>query len=89
VGSDPAWPLADGGTVYVPNYGMFSPKEGWIIEGHGVDPDIEVLSDPNAWARGKDPQLDRAIQYLLDELKKNPVKRPTFPPDPVRVKGGG
>jgi tricorn protease len=89
VGSDPAWPLADGGTVNVPNYGMFTPKDGWIIEGHGVDPDIEVQNDPNEWAKGRDPQLDRAIQYLLDELKKNPVKRPTFPPDPVRVKGGG
>jgi tricorn protease len=89
VGSDPGWPLADGGTVSVPNYGMFSPKDGWIIEGHGVDPDIEVLSDPNEWARGKDVQLDRAIQYLLDEIKKNPYKRPVFPPEPVRIKGGG
>ncbi len=89
VGSDPAWPLVDGGTINVPNYGMFSPQEGWVIEGHGVDPDIEVLSDPNAWARGKDPQLDKAIEYLMDQIAKNPFKRPTFPPDPVRIKSGG
>ncbi len=89
VGSDPAWPLADGGTINVPNYGMFTTQDGWVIEGHGVDPDIEVLSDPNAWAKGKDPQLDKAIEVLMAELKKNPVKRPVFPPDPVRIRPGG
>lgn len=89
VGSDPAWVLADGGRVNVPNYGMFSPEKGWVIEGHGVDPDIEVLSDPNAWARGKDPQLDKAIDVLLDDISKHPFKRPVFPPDPVKVKSGG
>jgi tricorn protease len=89
VGSDPGWPLADGGTVSVPNYGMFTVQDGWVIEGRGVEPDIDVLSDPNAWARGKDPQLDKAIQVLMDDLAKHPVKRPIFPPDPVRVKPGG
>lgn len=89
VGSDPGWILADGGSLNVPDYGMFEPGKGWVIEGHGVDPDIEVLSDPNAWARGKDPQLDKAIEVLMDQIKKNPYKIPAFPPDPVRVKGGG
>lgn len=89
VGSDPGWPLADGGSLNVPNYGMFAPDQGWVIEGHGVDPDIEVLSDPNDWARGKDPQLDKAIQVLLDEIGKHPFKRPVVPPDPVRIKPGG
>jgi tricorn protease len=87
VGSSPGWPLADGGQVYVPNYGMFT-KDGWAIEGAGVSPDIEVPSDPNAFAAGKDPQLDAAVKYLLDELKRNPVVRPKPPADRVRVKGG-
>jgi len=86
VGSDPGWPLADGGLVYVPNYGAWTPKDGWIIEGKGVSPDYDVESDPNAWARGKDPQLDKTIDLLLAELKKNPVPRPVQPPDPVRVR---
>lgn len=85
VGSDPGWPLVDGGRVSVPNYGAWTPEEGWIIEGHGVDPDIDVPSDPNLFAKGQDPQLDRAIKELLESLKRNPVKRPVPPPDPVRV----
>ena len=86
VGSYPGWPLADGGSVFVPNYGAWTPEDGWIIEGRGVSPDIDVENDPNAYAQGKDPQLDRAIDYLLAEIKKNPP--PTQyqqPPDPIRV----
>ncbi len=89
VGSDPGWPLADGGIVSVPNYGMYSPGKGWEIEGHGVAPDIDVLSDPNEWARGKDPQLDKAISVVMDEIAKHPFQIPAFPPDPVKVRGSG
>lgn len=86
VGSDPGWPLADGGIVSVPNYGAWNPTEGWIIEERGVDPDIDVEQDPNEVARGKNPQLDKAIEYLLTELAKNPRKPITRPSDPVKVK---
>ncbi|MBV6457728.1 MAG: Tricorn protease [Fimbriimonadaceae bacterium] len=86
VGSDPGWPLVDGGTVSVPNYGAFTDKDGWIIEGPGLSPDIDVESDPNAWVKGRDPQIDKAIEVLLAELKRNPVKRPTSPPDPIRIR---
>lgn len=89
VGSDPGWPLADGGIVSVPNYGMWTPNEGWVIEGEGVKPDIDVPSDPNAYVQGRDPQIDKAIEWLLDDLKKNPRKRGVQPPDRDRVKGGG
>jgi tricorn protease len=51
-----------------------------------VEPDIEVLNDPNAYARGKDPQLDKAIEVLLDQIAKKPFKLPTQPPDPVKIK---
>jgi len=89
VGSDPGWPLADGGTISVPNYGMWTPKDGWVIEGEGVKPDIDVPSDPNAFVKGRDPQIDKAIEWLLDDLKKNPRNRGTQPPDRDRTKGGG
>jgi tricorn protease len=85
VGSSPGWPLADGGVVSVPNYGMFT-RDGWVIEGEGVKPDIDVPSDPNAWVAGKDPQLDRAVKHLLDELARKPVQWPKIPPDRVRIK---
>lgn len=86
VGSAPGWPLADGGVVSVPNYGMWTPDGKWVIEGPGVEPDIDVQSDPNAFAQGKDPQLDKSVEWLLDQLKKNPIKRPVQPADPVRIK---
>ncbi len=87
VGSSPGWSLVDGGVVSVPNYGMWTPKDGWVIEGPGVSPDIDVQSDPNAFLAGRDPQIDRAIEWLLDDLKKNPRNRGTVPKDRVRVGG--
>jgi tricorn protease len=86
VGSSPGWPLADGGVVSVPNYGMFTPDGQWVIEGPGVEPDIDVLSDPNAFAQGQDPQLDRAVQHLLDQIRKKPTTWPMPPADRVRIK---
>jgi tricorn protease len=86
VGSDPGYALADGGKVWISNYGAYSLKDGWIIEGHGVEPDYDVESDPNLWVRGKDPQIDKAVEVMLAELKKHPVVRPVQPPDPVKVK---
>lgn len=86
VGSNPGWPLVDGGRVDVPNYGAFTEKDGWIIEGPGLAPDIDIESDPNAWVKGRDPQLDKAIEWLHAELKRKPVKRPVIPPDPIRIR---
>lgn len=88
VGSDPGWPLIDGGSVSVPNYGAFRPGGQWVIESEGVIPEREVPSDPNAFAQGRDAQLDAAIDHLLLELELRPVKRPVPPPDPVRARGG-
>ena len=74
--------LVDGGGVTVPTFGIYSTKGEWIIEGYGVDPDIEVVDDPGLMARGGDPQLERAIDEALKALKKNPpheVKKPKYP----------
>ena len=38
--------------------------------------------DPAAWRAGRDPQLEKAVEYLLDELKKNPQQKPKLPPYP-------
>ena len=89
IGSDPGWPLADGGAVSVPNYGMWTPKDGWAIEGPGVSPDVDVPSDPNAFASGTDPQLDKTVEWLLTDLKRHPVTRPKQPADPLRIRRGG
>ena len=55
-------------------------KEGeWIIEGYGVDPDIEVDNDPKSEIEGRDPQLERGIAEVMAKLK-TPVKLPAKPP---------
>lgn len=85
VGSSPGWPLMDGGVISVPNYGMYNRQGEWTIEGPGVTPDIDVESDPNAYASGRDPQLDVTVKWLLDEVKRNPQSFPLPPADPDRV----
>lgn len=85
VGSSPGWPLVDGGVVSVPDYGMWTPEDGWVIEGEGVSPDIDVPSDPNAFVQGRDPQIDKTIEVLLEEMKHKPKVIPIAPKDRVRV----
>ena len=80
--------LIDGGRVTVPNFGFYETDGSWGIEGHGVDPDIEVIDNPTANARGRRPQLDVAINQMLDEIDKNGYAPPQKPRDPVRTKVG-
>ncbi len=89
VGSGSGYELVDGGQVWIPNYGAFIPSGKWIVEGTGVTPDIVVEQDPVLLMQGKDPQLDKAIQVLMDMLKAHPYVRPTPPPFPVKVGHGG
>lgn len=72
--------LIDGGTVTVPTFRMYDPDGKWFKEGHGVDPDIEVIDDPAQLAKGIDPQLERAIQEVMKALEKNPPVKPKQPP---------
>jgi tricorn protease len=91
VGSGNGYALLDGGTIYVPNYGMWAPGDGWAVEGTGVSPDIEVQSDPAAVNAGRDPQLDRAIADLRARLQAKPIVRPRPPAFPKKAnleKGG-
>lgn len=75
--------LVDGGYISVPRFGIFDENEEWIIEGVGVYPDIEVVDRPEKLAKGEDPGIEKAVEVLLDELEKNPVKKvnPPTPPD--------
>ena len=76
--------LIDGGVVNVPESGFASKNGEWIIEGYGVDPDIEVDNDPQSVIAGKDPQLERAIAEVMARLKQ-PVKLPGKPAPPVKT----
>jgi tricorn protease len=78
--------LIDGGEVNVPEFGYADLKGDWIIEGHGVDPDIEVDNDPKSVIEGRDPQLERAVAEVQKRLKEKPVQWPPRPADPVKLK---
>lgn len=78
-------PLLDGGTLNRPEFSRYDVEgKEWVIEGKGVPPDIEVDNDPAEELAGKDAQLDKAIEVILEELKKNPVKLPPPPPEPKK-----
>jgi tricorn protease len=75
--------LIDGGGVTAPRVAFFNTKGEWDVENFGTPPDIEVDLLPADWRQGRDAQLERAVQYVLDELKKNPLPKPKRPPFPV------
>jgi tricorn protease len=66
--------LLDGGTVCSPNLAFYTPDGDWELENNGVLPDIEVEDDPKAARAGRDLQLERAIEVVLDLLQKNPPR---------------
>lgn len=77
--------LMDGGGVTAPNFGIWT-EDGFIIENVGVPPDIEVEYTPAEVIAGRDPQLERAIEWVLAELERNPPEKLTRPAFPVRVR---
>jgi tricorn protease len=82
--------LEDGGIASAAETGVYGPEGKWLVEGHGVDPDIVVDNLPHSSFMGKDAQLAAALQYLTREIQEKPVKVPshpsypdkTFPPKP-------
>ena len=77
--------LIDGGSVFVPEFGSNAVDGGWVIEGYGVDPDIEVDNDPKSVLEGRDPQLERAIEEVLRMIEEEPRRLPQRPQDPVKT----
>jgi tricorn protease len=74
--------LIDGGQLSTPAFRFLSAEGEWDIEGVGVKPDMEVIDRPDALAKGHDPSLEAAIDYLMKELEKNPPKKVKVPPPP-------
>jgi tricorn protease len=74
--------LLDGGSVTAPNLAFYNLNAGWEVENRGVAPDVEVEMDPALWRQGRDPQLEKAVELVLEQLKKTPppvYKRPAYP----------
>jgi len=74
--------LIDGGQVTAPHMAIWFPTGNWEVENRGVAPDIEVEQDPKAVRQGHDPQLEKAVEVVLEALKKNPAPKPKRPPYP-------
>ncbi len=81
-------PLLDGGFVTAPSFAFYSPEGKWDVENHGVAPDVEVEHDPYEVRLGRDPQLERAVQIVLENMKKNPRQMPKKPEYPNYYKNG-
>lgn len=63
-------PFIDGAVLNRPEFASYDHVTGeWIIEGWGVDPDIEIDNDPYEEYLGKDTQLDKAIEVIKEEMK--------------------
>ncbi len=74
--------LIDGGRVTAPRAAIYGLKGQWEVENIGVPPDIDVELDPAAWRQGRDAQLEKAIEVVMQEMKENPqpsIKRPPYP----------
>ncbi|MBZ5585907.1 MAG: PDZ domain-containing protein [Acidobacteriia bacterium] len=77
--------LADQGIASTGELGVFGPEGKWLIEGHGVDPDMVVDNLPHGTFVGKDAQLEAAIQYLKDLIREKPVQKPAPPAYPDKA----
>jgi tricorn protease len=85
VGINASLPFLDGGYLEKPEFGPYSPEGNWVIEGHGVDPDIVLENDPSHQYNGIDDQLNKAIEVILEDLKTQEKDVPQVPPFPNRV----
>ncbi|MBI1356693.1 MAG: protease [Acidobacteria bacterium] len=78
-------PLVDKGIASAAQVGVYGPEGEWLIEGHGVDPDIVVDNLPRETFDGKDRQLEAAVAHLLEKIEKEPPPRPAAPPYPNKA----
>lgn len=75
------WPrnaLVDGSLTTQPEFSLWFKDVGWGVENYGTDPDIKVDITPQDYARGADPQLDRAIREVLQDIEAQPPLEPDF-----------
>ncbi len=77
--------LVDGGIATAAENGVFGPEGDWLIEGHGVDPDIVVDNLPHATFKGEDAQLTAAIRHLQRKMREEPIEPPKAPAHPNKA----
>ncbi|OGD21914.1 MAG: hypothetical protein A2W03_11060 [Candidatus Aminicenantes bacterium RBG_16_63_16] len=77
-------PTIDNGSVEQSNNAFYDREGRWLVENHGADPDILVDNDPGSVMAGRDRQLEKAIEVMLEKIKKNPFNFPPVPAYPKR-----
>lgn len=83
VGYSGSIPVVDGGSIVTPSYAPFAVDgSGFIIEGTGVEPHIDLANDPYKEFMGEDEQLNKAIEVILEKLKTERMEIPAIPPFP-------
>jgi len=83
-------PLIDGGYITRPESSFYGLDSKWLIENHGVEPDIVLENRPEQVVKGQDPQLDKAIELVVKAMQENPKKLPPRPPElPAYPSGPG
>ena len=81
------WPrhlLVDGTITTQPQFAFYFDDVGWGVENYGTDPDIEMDITPQDYRKGQDPQLNKAVEQILNELEDNPPSKPDFSERPVK-----
>jgi tricorn protease len=83
--------FVDGGSLSVPRFAFVDPQGNWAVEGEGVapDPGFEMVDRPEDIAAGRDRMIERAVEFLLQELENPQYRRPGKPEGPIRRSGGG
>ncbi len=83
------WPRCRAPIVSVPTFGFWNTEGKWDVEGYGVAPDYELENAPHKMAAGNDPQLEKAIEVILDLLEKQPppkLPKPVYPDRSDKIK---
>ncbi|MCB9867396.1 MAG: PD40 domain-containing protein [Phycisphaerales bacterium] len=86
VGIEPHQPLIDGGGITAPQFGPYGLDSTWPVEGHGVDPDIDVQNEPYDVLQGRDAQLEAGVKYVLDHVDDPAYAVPDMPEYPIKAK---
>ena len=74
--------LVDSGMASAAEFGVYGPEGEWLIEGHGVDPDLVVDNLPHETFSGRDAQLDAAVKHLQELIARDPRPVPPAPKYP-------
>jgi tricorn protease len=78
-------PLMDGGSVTAAAFGIMDTDGRWVVENEGVAPDVEVFEHPKACLDGRDPQLEKAVELVLEAIDRSPpAKKPDVSPPAPR-----